>query len=143
MRLLLKTHTKKPWYVTWACDTEVTNTKYHYPAGSCRGWAGRDSHQGLLPCGFFEILCSEFHDCFNSFFFVNMPHCTLHNALLIAKSAIRLFAAVTRSAFRLCRGHDSKVLLLRALVALLRSLASLPSLISFAKGGRIARPPVQ
>ena len=48
MPLLLETHTKKPWYVTWACDTEVTNTNYHYPAGSCRGWAGRASHQRLL-----------------------------------------------------------------------------------------------
>ena len=25
MPLPLKTHTKKPWYVTWACDMEVTN----------------------------------------------------------------------------------------------------------------------
>ena len=43
MPLLLKTHTKKPWYVTWACDMEVTNSNYHYRAGSCRGWAGRAS----------------------------------------------------------------------------------------------------
>ena len=48
MPLPLKTHTKKPWYVTWACDMEVTNSNYHYRAGSCRGWAGRASHQRLL-----------------------------------------------------------------------------------------------
>ena len=51
MPLLLKTHTKKPWYVTWACDMEVTNSNYHCRAGSCRGWAGRASHQRLLPLG--------------------------------------------------------------------------------------------
>ena len=58
MPLLLKTHTKKPWYVTWACDTEVTNTKYHYPAGSCRGWAGRASHQRLFSHRAYENIAS-------------------------------------------------------------------------------------
>ena len=49
MPLLLKTHTKKPWYVTWACDMEVTNSNYHYPARSCRGWAGRASTGACCP----------------------------------------------------------------------------------------------
>ena len=56
MPFLFRTHTKKPWYVTWACDMEVTNSNYHYTAGSCRGWAGRASHQRLLMPMVLQVL---------------------------------------------------------------------------------------
>ena len=46
---------------TLVCDMgmDYSNSNYHYPAGSCRGWAGRASHSACWPTGANRTFAAE------------------------------------------------------------------------------------